>query len=184
MSEAVVQDLKRIKKCNPIVKELAGRVGATIAGVKPAEILNINTEEVHRVYKDFFNKSNKLSIRIIKQDTARTQVFIYHNRCLKESLHKRGAYHFLKWVGYPARFSLNTYVEHLLKRLRDQSFPHEIGVFLGYPLKDVYGYMGIAGLPHKKTMGWKMYGDTTVSERRYHHFRHARDQVRSVLTTA
>jgi hypothetical protein len=38
-------------------------------------------------------------------------------------------------------------------------FPHEVGVFLGYPLKDVAGFMGWVDLPVTCQGPWKIYGN-------------------------
>ena len=42
--------------------------------------------------------------------------------------------------------------------------PHEIGVFLGYPLKDVMGFIGHPSLKLTKVNRWRVYGHTKVSD--------------------
>ena len=52
-------------------------------------------------------------------------------------------------------------LSELLKRLAiSKDFPHEVGLFLGYPLEDVAGFerQGAAGF--KYSGFWKVYGDT------------------------
>ena len=39
------------------------------------------------------------------------------------------------------------------------NFPHEIGVFLGYPLEDVTGFIENNGRGYKLCGLWKVYGD-------------------------
>jgi len=49
-------------------------------------------------------------------------------------------------------------IENLQERLRSSSdFPHEIGLFLGYPLEDVRGFIENAGQNCKCTGCWKVY---------------------------
>ena len=51
--------------------------------------------------------------------------------------------------------SLDTLILDLQKRLNDYDFPHEIGLFLGYPLTDVKGF--INGADYKYIGYWKVY---------------------------
>ena len=55
--------------------------------------------------------------------------------------------------------------------------PHEIGVALGYPLDDVFGYMGLLPLACKGVCGWKVYGCMAESRRRSCAFNDARCQA-------
>ena len=48
-------------------------------------------------------------------------------------------------------------VARLKKRLAEDDFPHEIGVFLGYPLGDVVGFIENRGLNCKCVGCWKVY---------------------------
>ena len=54
---------------------------------------------------------------------------------------------------------------------RCRCFPHEIGLFLGYPLEDVKGFIINAGKNSKSTGYWKVYGDVEKSERIFECFR-------------
>lgn len=40
-----------------------------------------------------------------------------------------------------------------------KAFPHEIGVFLGYPIEDVIGFINNKGCNFKCCGYWKVYGD-------------------------
>lgn len=62
--------------------------------------------------------------------------------------------------------------------------PHEIGVALGYPLDDVFGYMGLLPLPCKGVCGWRVFGCMKESQRRSCAFNNARCQALFLLTRA
>lgn len=62
--------------------------------------------------------------------------------------------------------------------------PHEIGVALGYPLDDVFGYMGLLPLPCKGVCGWQVYGCLRESQRRSCAFNDARCQALVFLAGA
>ena len=54
-------------------------------------------------------------------------------------------------------------LSHLSTRISYESFPHEIGFFLGYPVKDVLGFMGILNIPLTFNGPWKVYGEKQAS---------------------
>ena len=55
-----------------------------------------------------------------------------------------------------------------MKKLRkDGEFPHEIGLFLGYPPEDVQGFMELGPDCCKCTGCWKVYGDEAAAQRKF-----------------
>ena len=68
-------------------------------------------------------------------------VYVYRKKQLEVSLNRPGVAKFLKQYGYGS-----TDVEYALDRLKSRigennEFPHEIGIFLDYPLGDVIGFI-------------------------------------------
>lgn len=49
----------------------------------------------------------------------------------------------------------------------EADFPHEIGVFLGYPLYDVVGFIENAGRNFTCCGCWKAYGDPSAAQRHF-----------------
>lgn len=54
---------------------------------------------------------------------------------------------------------------------RQKSFPHEIGLFLGYPPEDVFGFIANGGKCCKYVGCWKVYGDVEVARSRFSQYR-------------
>lgn len=159
-------------------------IGATMVGVKPAELLNIPVNkggtknlalEELRVY---FLRDKNIKLREIKIQNGRVQVFFYHSNSLDNALCNKVNLRFLRGLGYPQQYSVEGYVNYLITRLGSKDFPHEIGLFLGYPLKDVLGYIGHPSLKLVKINGWKIYGNDKLSNQRYESFLQARTRVR------
>ena len=48
-----------------------------------------------------------------------------------------------------------------------EDFPHEIGVFLGYPLHDVIGFIENRGQNYSCCGHWKCYGDADRAQRTF-----------------
>ncbi|WP_131066313.1 DUF3793 family protein, partial [Clostridioides difficile] len=88
---------------------------------------------------------------------------------------------FLKFLGYKQNTNVNAYLEHLVDKLKSDVFPDEIGIFLGYPLKDVIGFMGYSNYEVSMIKYWKVYGDTKQSEDTYSKFLLHRKKMRKLL---
>ncbi len=59
-------------------------------------------------------------------------------------------------------------------RYATRGCPHEIGIFLGIPLKDV---MGLSSLENTKCGMWRVYGDPAASERMMDEYRSAKSAI-------
>ena len=63
----------------------------------------------------------------------------------------------------------------LIERLRgSEAFPHEIGLFLGYPPEDVEGFI-YRRSEAKFTGHWKVYGDVESAQRSFQRYRRCTD---------
>jgi len=52
----------------------------------------------------------------------------------------------------------------------EKSFPHEIGVFLGYPARDVEGFIRTGGRQYLAVGYWKVYQDAICAARTFRSF--------------
>ena len=85
--------------------------------------------------------------------------------------HGQGRCKLLKRYGYHGGTEGEA-LEVLRERVcRSENFPHEIGLFLGYPLEDVIGFIENAGKNSKCTGYWQVYGDELDAERRFKSYR-------------
>lgn len=67
-------------------------------------------------------------------------------------------------AGYEANSSIEAQLGELSRRIENNgSFPHEIGLFIGYPAKDVAAFMGLIKLPFACQCLWKNYGKPAQS---------------------
>lgn len=164
------------------------RIGATIAGVKPAELLNLpskyNCNKISwESCKKCILKSSNIKLRVIDKYKGRRHVLFYQEQSLNNVLKQAETIKLLVELGYPRNYTLEVYLDYLTDRLNSDEFPHEIGIFLGYPLKDVKGYLGKSNLRLVHSNGWQVYGNVHVSQRRLESFKEARFKVRRQLNT-
>ena len=92
-------------------------------------------------------------------------VYVYRTGRLKHDLSAPAARWILKRYGYGT-----TEEEGAIDRLRARfmeggEFPHEIGLFLGYPPQDVEGFIRYGGRCSKCTGCWKVYGNEDRARR-------------------
>ena len=74
--------------------------------------------------------------------------------------------HMLAAFGYPAGQPLPALLAQLRRRIAQaDGFPHEIGLFLGYPVEDVAGFIRHAGRGCKLCGYWKVYGDAEAASK-------------------
>ena len=66
-------------------------------------------------------------------------------------------------------------LDRLRIRLAESSFPHEIGLFLGYPLADVQGFIAHCGRNYRLCGCWKVYGDPCFAQRCFAKYKKCRD---------
>ncbi|MGL5314104.1 MAG: DUF3793 family protein [Peptostreptococcaceae bacterium] len=161
-------------------------LGPVILGSKPSEILNISTKDGLRDNKieeieNFFSNCMKISYKIINTYDGGTRILFINEESLANLLSNKKCINFLKFIGYPTEYNLDDYTNVLIEKLHSSEFPHEIGIFLGYPLKDVVGFMGYGNYKFYKTKNWRVYGDPSISEKVYNKFVSDRNRMKELL---
>ena len=82
----------------------------------------------------------------------------------------------LETYGYTQKDDLYEIFRRLSLRLRENSeFPHEIGLFLGYPLADVKGFIENKGRNCKCSGCWKVYEDEEKAQKLFIKYRKCTD---------
>ena len=84
---------------------------------------------------------------------------------------------FLTQYGYTEDMDLQQMLGTLASRMLCGSFPHEIGIFLGYPLADVQGFIANNGKNCLLCGCWKVYSDPESARRTFANY----DRCREIL---
>lgn len=79
------------------------------------------------------------------------------------------------WSGTGNTEACAQYVAGCIARLSERvrkapSFPHEVGLFLGYPAEDVDGFVRNRARGFKCSGLWKVYGDAAAAQKRFDEF--------------
>lgn len=135
-----------------------------LCGIKPACLFSMNSknyaagsERLHRWQYQF--SKNKTFFVPLKKSDGRFLFFVYDKTLLEQVCKSEKNRAYLASKGYPVEKGFNAILAEILHRLAtDSQFPHEVGLFLGYPLEDVIGFE-LSPLAYKYSGTWKVYGD-------------------------
>ena len=113
-------------------------------------------EDLARIRSEVVHKG--VEIEIMFRNPDRQLVLVYRPLMLAEILKQSEIREFLGQFGYQD-FSVEGAVAYLKSRisLEGGQFPHEIGVFLGYPLADTRGFIENRGQNDLLCGEWKVY---------------------------
>lgn len=144
----------------------------TLASIKVGSLFNYAyttewelNENVARLREEL--KEKGLEITLLRVRGGRALTYLYRKSQLEQLLRRQDICDFLAEWGY-TELSTEAVIQRLRQRVCfSEVFPHEIGVFLGYPLEDVLGFIACKG--HNCTVHglWKAYGDPTVARKRF-----------------
>lgn len=145
-----------------IEKMLVEHCSATLASIKTANLFSMDftTEgelESQLEYWNRFMKEKGIGLFLLRVQRGKALIYVYRKKQLQEDLRSPEVAAFLEQYGYE-----DTEIGYAVEQLRDRflisgNFPHEIGVFLDYPLGDVEGFIVNNGQNYKYSGLWKVY---------------------------
>lgn len=170
-------EAKVVKHCAPV-----------LTGIKPASMFSCPLKSAQccgnpactslklidflLVYGDCRARLSRLGIEmtILDQRERSALVFVYRPSHLLRTISSKESAELLGTLGYDAS-DVNKSLSILAQRIdvanpssgrrRTCSFPHEIGVFLGYPVEDVIGFMENQGDNYLVCGCWKAYSNAS-----------------------
>ncbi len=152
---------------------LALEAAEVLAGVKPANLVQLrnrrqpcgrNLHQLWRLHSNALLAGSPLKALSLRQKETGDLMLFYTPEILQSYLQQPKTAKFLKQQGYPTPGNLRKTLAELQERFQTETdMPHEIGLFLGYPLKDVAGFMGCSDKPCTGCRQWRIYGDPAQS---------------------
>lgn len=159
---------------------LIGHCAPTLANIKTANLfgyrfasqaeLERQMEEIRQILSP-----KGVSVRILHERGGRALIYVYRRQRLLCDLEADEVRSFLGGYGYDD-FSEEPVLDTLAGRIQNAGgeFPHEIGLFLGYPLGDVKGFIKHKGQNCKCVGCWKVYCDECEAQRQFCRFEKCR----------
>ena len=151
---------------------LVEQCAPTLARVKPASMFryqprDLKAEPVELALEKLPVLQKTLAargirIRILKNcpKTETLLFFVFRTEMCRRILEDRASRAFLRAGGYDTEHGMDALLEQFSEKIcLRESFPHEIGVLLGYPLADVIGFIRNGGRNCRGRGCWKSYSD-------------------------
>lgn len=150
-----------IRNCSP-----------TLAGLKTASLFTcpyVCREELLTSLRQMNRRLRSKGLRLVplRFSEKNALLYLYRPSRLTADMHCPLAHRLLTEKGYDT-VSCHRCVAQLRQRLDQQAdFPHEIGLFLGYPPEDVQGFMELGPDRCKCTGCWKVYSDVESAQKKF-----------------
>jgi len=146
---------------------------ATLAGHKAGSLFSyrLNQGEDPEAYISHINSLlgfKGIMARLLRHCSKCCLVYTYRPAMLTERLDREGERAFLEHYGYDNDMSLDDKITKLSGRIYcGNNFPHEIGLFLDYPLSDVKGFIANKGCNYCCVGCWKVYSDADTARQKF-----------------
>lgn len=161
-----------IEFCAPTLASI--KVGSLFSYAYTAE--EALRQQIRDLNEQFAPKGIALSLLRVRGGRALT--YVYRVSQLQRTLEQPEIRQFLGTCGYQD-LSPEAAIQRMKGRVCfSETFPHEIGVFLGYPLEDVKGFIAHGGKACKCTGCWKVYGDEQQAQKTFRQFKKCREVYR------
>lgn len=144
----------------------------TLAGIKTGSLFPCPFEDRSRLLgsiRSINRRLGKKGLRCIplRFSGSKALIYVYRPSKLRGDLQNTTAKSILNQQGYCPENADGCLVR-LARKLREKGeFPHEIGLFLGYPAEDVQGFMENKACGCKCCGCWKVYGDVDKAEQKF-----------------
>lgn len=170
---------------------LAYQCMPTLLKAKPSVLVTANKKLIWKpdmffVLLEQYLRCFECSCLPLQETGSRIYLLLYHEPLLQQSLKVKQRRDFLAVCGYK---ECGDSVEGALTRLgelyhgywRKGVFPHEIGIFLGYPLADVTGFITNRGRDYLMCGMWKVYQRAETAAAAFQSYRSMKEQAVGLL---
>lgn len=145
-----------VTQCAPVLK-----------GIKVSNIINVKPGTCHRI--QLYLTGSRVICMPLYSESKNEIIFLYRHDMLENHLRKQEVRHFLEQYGY-LDMSVSGVLARLRQRyagyaMRQEEFPHELGVVLEYPVEDVEGFIENQGKNCLMERYWKVYHNQECAER-------------------
>lgn len=154
MSEQMI-----IEQCSP-----------TLAGIKTANLFPCKYKDKLVLWNEIRRFNRTLSHKGVRMIPVKVSenfalIYLYRPSKLEKDLYHKTAEMLLRQLGYSEVCGEKCIAELIRRFRKNEAFPHEIGLFLGYPPEDVKGFIENKADGCKCVGCWKVYGDPISAEK-------------------
>ncbi|MBK5896570.1 DUF3793 family protein [Catonella massiliensis] len=182
MSFDIVDIIKEMD-VHSIPLQLALQCAPVISGIKISNLLTIPAKSLREL--SVVLKKTELSFRILYPGRERLVILIFREAKLREYLAREEVMAFIYKRGYETSDISKIFPVFVKRYMRymelKQDFPHELGLFLGYPIEDVEGFIKENGKNYLYSGYWKVYKDTELKIRLFKDYERVQTEIVRLL---
>ena len=162
---------------NSVELRLIIQNAAVLKGKRISSMLFLNDKELARISMKLHNTN--ISLIILCTCKKRHLVMVYRAKELEEHLRSKEVSDYLREFGYRRDDFISNLIR-LHQRMNGfynkmKEFPHEVGVFLGYPICDIKGFLENKGERYLHSGYWKIYGNLEETRKKFLSYDEARE---------
>ncbi|MDO4482454.1 MAG: DUF3793 family protein [Bacillota bacterium] len=164
---------------------IVNQCAPTLAGIKTGNMFSVKYSDEKEILQNIRELNHvlvKKGVRVIplQKTSNRILIYIYRPDYLERDLLHPLAQRILKEKGYEL-VSSDRCICQLIRNFRnDSEFPHEVGLFLGYPPADVSGFINSPCEGVKCCGCWKSYSDPEKAEETFIKYRKCTDILQNM----
>lgn len=150
---------------------------------KPAVLITVKAEcvDLWKTREKAMCKASGLHMTELRSKNGSSLFLIYDLYEIELAIRNERSLGILESFGYKADGCVNEFLEFLSARLNTNEFPHEIGLFLGYPPGDVKAYIENEGKNYACCRYWKVYEDVETAQQMWARIDEAQSYAFDVL---
>jgi len=173
---SVVIAKRLLEKCSPVLNKL-----------KPSLLMMMDNDEIQQIFTAetlWELTQHHISIRFLGICKTRSRVLLYNHNEITKTLQIPENRSLLIDFGYNPSAPLEQLLDKLENKFSQSNnhcFPHEIGIFLGYPAEDIKGFIANSGKNYKISGLWKVYGDEIKALKTFASFKECRERNLNML---
>ena len=176
-TEAVLNRLSSRKATESLMMQIILHCAPVLKKVKMSSMFTVPAAYMRFVRSVF--RGTGIQVKCLCQGAGRAVVYVYRETEVQQCLEEPQVAEFLQQYGYESS-QAEACLNHLGRRVSlsaqgIESYPHEMGIFLGYPLEDVQGFIRHGGKDSRYTGYWKVYGDVAQAKQAFQAYDDAKE---------
>lgn len=183
MSHEVFEIIRNMD-LSDIEVQMALQCAPFISGLKVSNLFIVQDKDLDYLLS-LLNEMN-MSWKILFHGKKKTTLLLYKEEALREYFSDVRVKEVMKNAGYGRKFVDDENIDMLMEIFcgryqrymkTKRQFPHEMGLFLGYPVEDVEGYLSNNGENSLYTGYWKVYENVEEKFRLFKSFEAAKENI-------
>lgn len=144
-------------------------------------LLNLShtKKPLHKIflnYRQDYEERLGLKSFILRESPQGVLVYFFQEKCLEDRLQEGDCQDYLRRWGYENPGSIKETLECLKSRFQG-ACPHEVGLFLGYPLSDVEAFTNFGGKASSYKGYWCVYSNIPLAKKLFSQYDQSKEEI-------